>query len=105
MSAASETHVITKLVALAQQQPLVRAMILTSSRTTGVPVDMLSDYDVILVVADINPFVNREAWLWDFGKPLVMFRDSSSQQRFFARSLLLSAMLLAIPICMIWTSV
>lgn len=78
MSAASETQVITKLVALAEQQPLVRAMILTSSRTSGVPVDRLSDYDVILVVADINSFVKDETWLWDFGKPLVMFRDSSS---------------------------
>lgn len=63
MSAASETQVIAKLVALAEQQPLVRARLLSSLRTNGAPVDRLSDYDVILVVADTNPFVKEDASL------------------------------------------
>ena len=51
----------------------VRAMILTSSRAKpNAPLDALSDYDVILVVRDIHPFLEDETWLEDFGKVLVM---------------------------------
>jgi len=60
----------------AKNQPLVRAMLLESSRASErAPVDILSDYDVLLVVSDTRPFSQDETWLQDFGKILVLFRD------------------------------
>lgn len=71
-----EAHVIHRLVQWADSQELVRAMLLTSSRANDrAPVDILSDYDVILVVSKVRPFANDETWLHDFGKVLVLFRD------------------------------
>lgn len=37
------------------------------------PVDILSDYDVILIVQDIHPFVTDRTWLNDFGDVLVVY--------------------------------
>jgi aminoglycoside 6-adenylyltransferase len=56
--------VLAPLVAWAEAEPAVRAMILTSTRARpNASVDALSDYDVILVVDDVPAFVAREAWL------------------------------------------
>jgi aminoglycoside 6-adenylyltransferase len=67
---------IEHLIQWGEQQPLVRAMLLTSSRAIPqAAVDLLSDYDVILVVRDIQPFFQDRAWLEDFGKVLVLYRD------------------------------
>lgn len=58
-------------------QPLVRAMLLTSSR--AVPnqpnVDRYSDYDVILALRDVQPFYASRDWLAAFGTVLVMYSD------------------------------
>jgi aminoglycoside 6-adenylyltransferase len=54
----------------------IRAVLLTSTR--AVPngrVDALSDYDVILIVDDIQPFVADHGWLNDFGEVLVGYWD------------------------------
>jgi aminoglycoside 6-adenylyltransferase len=52
-----ERQVIERLVHWAKGRPAVRAMLLTRSRVNpDAPVDVLSDYDVILVVTDIPPF-------------------------------------------------
>lgn len=60
--------VIRRLVHWADQQNLVRAMLLTSTRANPhMPVDIFSDYDVVLVVTDIHPFYTHRAWLEDFG--------------------------------------
>lgn len=68
--------VIHRLVQWADSQPLVRAMVLTSSRANDrAPVDLLSDYDVILAVSEMRPFAHEESWLQDYGKVLVLFRD------------------------------
>jgi aminoglycoside 6-adenylyltransferase len=51
-------------------------MLLTSTRAVaGATVDALSDYDVILVVDDIQPFVDDRSWLEDFGDVLVVYWD------------------------------
>jgi aminoglycoside 6-adenylyltransferase len=72
-----EDDVITRLVQWAEQQPLVRALLLTSSRANpAAPVDSLSDYDVILVVSEMPPFSEGEDWLHAFGNILVKFRGS-----------------------------
>ena len=50
-----EKDVIDKLVAWGTAHPLIRAMILTSSRTRpDGPVDLLSDYDLILAVSEVR---------------------------------------------------
>jgi aminoglycoside 6-adenylyltransferase len=73
-----EKAVVDKLVAWGMAQPLIRAMILTSSRTRpGGPVDLLSDYDLILAVSDVGPFAFDDAWVSDYGRPMVRWGDQS----------------------------
>jgi aminoglycoside 6-adenylyltransferase len=38
-------------------------------------VDVLSDYDVVLVVEDIRPLFEDRSWLYDFGEVLVAYWD------------------------------
>ena len=60
----------------AEKREPVRAMLLTSTRTSpNARVDLFSDYDVILVVTDIHPFFADRGWLEDFGRVLVVYRD------------------------------
>ena len=75
-----DTHhpqdVIRRLIEWAEQQPSVRAMLLTSTR--AIPdgaVDMFSDYDVMLVAQDIHPFFEDRTWIEDFGDVLVVYWD------------------------------
>lgn len=71
-----EAETLNRLIQWGEQQPLVRAMLLTSSRAVpNAPVDVLSDYDVILVMRDIQPFFDDRLWLEAFGRVLVMYRD------------------------------
>ncbi len=54
----------------------IRAVLLTSTRSIpGSLVDALSDYDVILVVEDIAPFVDNRSWLDNFGEVLIAYWD------------------------------
>lgn len=54
----------------------IRAVLLTSTRAVpGAEVDRLSDYDVILIVREIHPFVSDHSWLEDFGEVLVVYWD------------------------------
>lgn len=71
-----ERRVIERLVGWAQGHKAVRAMLLTSSRVNpNATVDVLSDYDVILVVTDIHGFFDNREWLEVFGRVLVVYRD------------------------------
>ncbi|MAS37613.1 MAG: hypothetical protein CL610_26695 [Anaerolineaceae bacterium] len=72
----SQQMMIDRFAGWGQNQPSVRAMLLTSSRTVpnGV-VDVLSDYDVILVTTDIQPYHAHRGWLSDFGRVLTLYRD------------------------------
>jgi aminoglycoside 6-adenylyltransferase len=73
---ASEMSVIDQLIEWADQQPSVRAMLLTSSRAVpNAQLDVLSDYDVILVVRDVEPFYEDRSWLQSFGPVLAVYRD------------------------------
>ena len=73
-----QSDVLEKLVAWGNAQPAIRAMILTSSRARpDGPVDLLSDYDVILAVTDAERFGREEAWLSDYGRPMVRWGDQS----------------------------
>ncbi len=71
-----ENDVLSSLVQWAESKVDIRAMLLTSSHTNSfTTVDRFSDYDVILVVTSIKPFLDNEDWLENFGKVLVVYRD------------------------------
>lgn len=75
-----DTHqpddIIRRLVRWAEQQGAVRAMLLTSTRAIpNAPLDLFSDYDVVLIVQDIRPFFEDRTWLHDFGEVLVAYWD------------------------------
>jgi aminoglycoside 6-adenylyltransferase len=68
--------VIQNLIAWANRHDDVRAMILTSTR--AVPngkVDALSDYDVIVILRDIQPWLDDRSWIGDFGDVVVAYWD------------------------------
>ena len=74
-------EVLAPLVAWAEAEPAVRAMILTSTRARpDGPVDELSDYDVIVLVDDVPVFVGRKAWL--DARPGALARWGDENERF-----------------------
>jgi aminoglycoside 6-adenylyltransferase len=76
MQIPQEKDVVDKLVVWGTTHPLIRAMILTSSRTRpDGPVDLLSDYDLILGVSEVETFSFDDAWIFDYGKPMVRWGD------------------------------
>jgi aminoglycoside 6-adenylyltransferase len=76
MQIPQEMDVVDKLMAWGTAHPLIRAMVLTSSRTRpNGPVDLLSDYDLILAVSDVGPFAFDEAWISAYGRPMVRWGD------------------------------
>lgn len=69
-------EVIDRLVRWARPRDAVRAMLLTSTRAIpGGTVDALSDFDIILVLRDIHPFVTDKGWIADLGEVLVAYWD------------------------------
>lgn len=67
---------ISTIIEWAMGRSSIRAVLLTSTRAVpNAPVDVLSDYDVILIVQDIHPFVTDRTWLNDFGEVLVAYWD------------------------------
>jgi aminoglycoside 6-adenylyltransferase len=76
MSSDDPREVLRRLTLWAERKDSVRAMLLTSSRANvGATVDVLSDYDVVLVVEDVRPFFEDRSWLADFGEVLVAYWD------------------------------
>jgi len=73
---ASEHDTLAYLIHWGESQPLVRAMLLTSTRAVpGAYSDAFSDYDVVLALSDVRPFAESRAWLEAFGTVLVMYQD------------------------------
>lgn len=69
-------RVLRQTVRWGEARSDVRAMLLTSTRTMpGAPVDAFSDYDIIVAVTDVHPYFADRAWLEDFGRVLVVYRD------------------------------
>jgi aminoglycoside 6-adenylyltransferase len=72
----SEEETLSLLIHWSESQPLVRAMLLTSTRAIpGAYSDVFSDYDVVLALSDVRPFCEGRAWLEAFGTVLVMYQD------------------------------
>ena len=68
--------VTARLTAWAEQQALVRVVLLTSNRAKPDGyVDALSDYDVVLFVDDIQVFFQDRSWVKEFAKVLVSYWD------------------------------
>jgi aminoglycoside 6-adenylyltransferase len=75
-AAHSADAVIHKLITWAEQQESVRAMLLTSTRARpNTTLDRFSDYDVVLVVQDVQPFATDRSWVDEFGEVLVAYWD------------------------------
>ena len=73
---ANKNEALHRLIQWAEAQASVRAMLLTSSRTSpNAPTDLFSDCDIILVVRDVHPFFEDRTRLEYFGKGLVVYRD------------------------------
>ncbi len=82
-----QSNVIEKLVRWGEAEPLLRAAILTSSR--AIPHahrDRFSDYDVILILTNIDSFFADRSWLDAFGSVLALYRDPLIVERGFERS-------------------
>ena len=72
-----EEDLLGTLVAWGAIQPSIRVMILTSTRARPEgPVDLLSDYDVILAVSDAERFGRDDRWVSDYGAPMVRYSDT-----------------------------
>jgi aminoglycoside 6-adenylyltransferase len=71
----------------AEGQPLVRAALLTSTLAIpGADVDILSDFDVILILSDVRPFFEDWSWLGDFGTVLAKYCDPLESRDGFLKS-------------------
>lgn len=69
-------RVIAALIAWGEADTTIRALILTSSRAVpDMPTERLSDYDLIVVLADVDRFLRDEGWLQTYGTPIVRFND------------------------------
>jgi aminoglycoside 6-adenylyltransferase len=68
--------IINQLIKWGENRDTIRAMIMTSTRTKpGSPIDIFSDYDVILLTTDIHPFYEDRSWLENFGRVLVLYKN------------------------------
>ena len=73
---ARDRYQLQRFAEWGEARDAVRAMIFTSSLTVpNGPVDVLSDYDLILILRDIHPYFEDRAWLGDFGPVLAVYRD------------------------------
>lgn len=71
-----QDEVLARLIAWGEAEPSIRALVLTSSRArTDDTVDMLSDYDLIVVVTDAATFAADEDWVSEYGRPLARWGD------------------------------
>jgi aminoglycoside 6-adenylyltransferase len=76
----TETEVLARLTAWADATPAIRALLMSSSRARpNGPVDMLSDYDVIVVVTDAERFGQDSAWQDAYGPRLAAWGDQGTQ--------------------------
>jgi aminoglycoside 6-adenylyltransferase len=79
MANGGEAAVLRRIVAWAEADDDVRALVLTSSRARGdETVDRLSDYDVVAAVRDAEGFVAGERWRTAYGVPAASWGDASS---------------------------
>lgn len=75
--ATDEAAVLARIEGWAATEERVRVVLLTSSRSNPMsPLDVLSDYDIVLIVTDVDAYVTDDGWLQGFGTPLLVVRDA-----------------------------
>jgi len=71
-----QNDVIERLVAWAEQDDSIRALVLTSSRARDDGTsDLLSDYDVIVAIRDHEAFAHDHGWTSAYGRRLAHWGD------------------------------
>ena len=74
----SETQVLDTVLAFAAADARIRAVLLNGSRANPAHApDLLSDYDVLLSVTEVESFVADESWLAHFGNVLILQRPTN----------------------------
>ena len=87
LAAHGTRDMVRQVLAWANETQNVRAVLLTSTRADPTShVDVLSDYDIELIVRDLDPFLQGDGWLARFGEVLVRWphkpaRDGASVTR------------------------
>lgn len=72
----TEAEVLEKLLIWARNTPEIRAVIMTSSRARpDGRIDALSDYDIILATTAEFEVDWGQAWLYEYGEPMVRWGD------------------------------
>lgn len=74
----SADHMLDEIITFAQGDARVRVALLNGSRVNPAhDPDLLSDYDVLLAVTDVESFAADESWLTRFGEVLIMQRPTN----------------------------
>lgn len=80
---AAEEAVLTKLAQWAAARGDVRAVLLIGSRAAeGSVADVLSDFDIIITVTDVETLTNDSSWQLEMGRPLVGWGDEDVVEGF-----------------------
>jgi aminoglycoside 6-adenylyltransferase len=76
MDELASNPIVQQLIRWGKESQDIRALILTSTRTRpGASPDLFSDYDVIVAVTDVQPYLTDDTWLEVFGPVLALYRD------------------------------
>jgi hypothetical protein len=74
-----ERDVLKRRTDWGEARQSVRAIILTSSRArSDHTVDVLSDYDVVLALRDVDEFTSDDEWIFGYGTPMVRWGTSTN---------------------------
>lgn len=71
----TEEEILHAITNWAQNNPAIRVVLLTSSRVNGAN-DLLSDYDVELVISDLPQFLKEDTWLNTFGNIITVIVEN-----------------------------
>ncbi len=76
MTSTQPDSTIAALTAWAEARADVVSVLITSTRAVpDARLDAYSDYDVIVIVADVEPFARNDEWLNAFGEVLIAYWD------------------------------
>lgn len=68
-------NMLDNIIAWAQKEETVRALILAGSRARNEPIDFLADYDISVFVTDIKKYTIDSSWLTALGNTWVVVAD------------------------------
>ena len=69
----SQSEMIDLILGVAKKDDRIRAVYINGSRAnSNAPKDIFMDYDVVYVVAEIEPFLNDKGWIDVFGERIIM---------------------------------